>query len=444
MIALSLLPEGLSVGQYKIVPGHALDDLLSEGPGAMNAEVDSIAGLAEEHVDTCPEGKTCIIDFSPDGHGMKPLYDALARKAALGRPVRIAVLGDSYIQGDILTAPLRSLLQQAWGGSGVGLVPMSNSGSNEFRRSVKHEFGRWEEHLANKRSGYDAARYGTLTASYFTTASSTWTALTGVNKYARLDSCYSSTLIYYAPTATATARVSVTPDGKTTLRHTLGGTPGFGAVSVDGLMGGVRWDIESSSNNMTFIGVSMDPTTDGIALDNFAMESLSGYHLGSIPESLLSDFDRVRHYDLVVVMFGQNIANVKATKASNYDGYIKQMSRVMELLKSSMPDTGFLLVSIGDRNVKRAGSWVTPDGIKLMVAAQQTVAMESGVAFFNLYEAMGGEGSVASLVEAGMANKDYTHINHRGGEKLAPLFADAMLWGYECYGRHYTKKGGDR
>ena len=132
-------------------------------------------------------------------------------------------------------------------------------------------------------------------------------------------------------------------------------------------------------------------------------------------------------------MFGQNVASPSYKKASAYNGYINHMTRILDNLKQAMPGTGFLVVSIGDREVKRGGSYVTPDGIKLMIAAQRQVAMEAHVAFFNLYEAMGGEGSVVKLVEKGMANKDYTHINHRGGEELAPLLAEAIFWGEQHF-----------
>lgn len=446
IVAMSLLPEGVTIGTYKVLPGHALDGLWGTHDTLAAAEVDSVTRLAEARVDTCRPGMTCIADFA-DGEqrGMTPLYDALVRRRALGRPVRIAVLGDSYIQGDIFTAPLRSLLQQHYGGSGVGMVPVSNTTGNRFRRSVKHDFGAWDEHLANKRSGYDALHYGAITSCYFTLPSgSSWVSLEGVTQYACLDSCHSSQLLYYAPSSSATASARVTLNGGATLRYTLGGEAGFGSVTATGRMGRVRWDISGASAGMAFVGVSMDPAPGGVALDNFAMESLSGYQLGAVPQQLLESMDAARHYDLVVLMFGQNVASPGYKKSSAYDGYVRHMTGIIDNLKRAMPGTGFLVVSIGDREVKRGGSYVTPDGIKLMIAAQQTVAMESHVAFFNLYEAMGGEGSVVKLVERGMANKDYIHINHRGGEELAPLLADAIIWGGQCYERQVSQKGGGR
>ena len=52
-----------------------------------------------------------IEDFgTPDSSRLRAFYDTLL---CARRPVRIAVLGDSFIEGDILTADLREKLQQS-------------------------------------------------------------------------------------------------------------------------------------------------------------------------------------------------------------------------------------------------------------------------------------------------------------------------------------------
>ena len=69
---------------------------------------------------------TPIEDFDTLADG--PLYRFCARLADTARrtPVRIAVLGDSFIEGDILTADLREQLQLRYGGRGCGFAPMSS------------------------------------------------------------------------------------------------------------------------------------------------------------------------------------------------------------------------------------------------------------------------------------------------------------------------------
>ena len=46
---------------------------------------------------------------------------------------------------------------------------------------------------------------------------------------------------------------------------------------------------------------------------------------------------------------------------------------------------------------------------------------------------MGGEGSIRRMAEAkpAEAGKDYTHINLRGGERVAKALFKSMVYGYE-------------
>lgn len=73
--------------------------------------------------------------------------------------------------------------------------------------------------------------------------------------------------------------------------------------------------------------------------------------------------------------------------------------------------------------------------VKGLIRSQQMLAAETGVAFWNLYNAMGGEGSMVEMVNSkpAMANYDYTHINFRGGKHIAGLLFDAIIYGKEQY-----------
>ena len=59
------------------------------------------------------------------------------------------------------------------------------------------------------------------------------------------------------------------------------------------------------------------------------------------------------------------------------------------------------------------------------------------MAFWSLFDAMGGAGSIAKMVDSQprQANLDYTHINHLGGRHLAQLLYDAIVAGYENHQR---------
>ena len=118
--------------------------------------------------------------------------------------------------------------------------------------------------------------------------------------------------------------------------------------------------------------------------------------------------------------------------------YIKGMKTTIDHIKEYFPGAGILIVSVADRDYKTPeGEVRTMPGIRNLVRYQQNLAAEEGVAFWNMFEAMGGNESMKTLVDAkpSMANYDYTHINVRGGRHLASLLFDALVYGKEQYDR---------
>ena len=101
---------------------------------------------------------TPIEDFDTLADG--PLYRFCARLADTARrtPVRIAVLGDSFIEGDILTADLREQLQLRYGGRGCGFAPMS-SPLTGYRRTVGTRSAGWNSYnIMQRRTTPEALR----------------------------------------------------------------------------------------------------------------------------------------------------------------------------------------------------------------------------------------------------------------------------------------------
>ena len=68
-----------------------------------------------------------------------------------------------------------------------------------------------------------------------------------------------------------------------------------------------------------------------------------------------------------------------------------------------------------------------------LVAAQRNVAKETGVAFFNTFEAMGGEGSMAKWMRTGLGGGDLTHPTPQGAETIGSLFYDSLTTGFEAW-----------
>ena len=145
-------------------------------------------------------------------------------------------------------------------------------------------------------------------------------------------------------------------------------------------------------------------------------------------------FDRSEQSLLIIIIiaspFGSHIQSVFKNN---------QIIRTLLVkLKNCFPQASLLLLSVGDRDYKTEdGELRTMPGVKNLIRYQQNIAAESGIAFWNMFEAMGGEGSMANLVHAkpSMANYDYTHINFRGGKHLAGLLYETLIYGKEQYDR---------
>ena len=139
----------------------------------------------------------------------------------------------------------------------------------------------------------------------------------------------------------------------------------------------------------------------------------------------------MRPYDLIILHFGLNVAS---EKQKDYSAYVKQLGKVVEHLKAAYPHASILIVSMGDRDARGAdGQMHTMGGVKEMVSYERKMASDHRVAFWNLYEAMGGDGSLARMTAKKQANLDYTHINFAGGRYLAGLLFDVLMNGKTNY-----------
>jgi len=70
-----------------------------------------------------------------------------------------------------------------------------------------------------------------------------------------------------------------------------------------------------------------------------------------------------------------------------------------------------------------------------IVEAQKKIAAELGVAFFDTYRAMGGEGSAARWYNATprLMTGDFTHPTRTGADRIARSFVDALLRRHQAW-----------
>jgi hypothetical protein len=372
----------------------------------------------------CPPGMVCFEDYSKNNNGLDNFFKALDSKSK--KTVRVAFFGDSYIEGDIFSADLRNNLQSEYGGKGVGFVPLSSQIAS-FRKTVKHSFSGW-----NSRSIIDSKDYSTIGISgyCFRPDKGAWVKYSGV-KMPHLEYVEQASLIYYLPEGNASASYRINEE-KESRTVDLKSSPTIVKYDITAdSIGTIRFDFLSDSRNLCVYGVSLQDKS-GVIVDNFSLRGSPGTTLKLLSENIIKQTDSLLGYDLIILQYG---LNVMTANRKNYTSYQKGMQETVEHLKKCFPRSSILLLSVGDRSMNKDGGYVTMPGVPAMVSCQQAVCAETGIVFWNLYEAMGGSGSMVEMVKTKppRANKDYTHLNFEGGKYLGEILFKSILFEKKRY-----------
>ena len=97
-----------------------VDSVLPADTASVEVQENSPAPtVMPQPIDPRRDGYVAIEDYTPGGTGISRLRDAFSQSRE--RCVRVAFVGDSYIEGDIFTQDVRSQLQDIYGGAGVGV-----------------------------------------------------------------------------------------------------------------------------------------------------------------------------------------------------------------------------------------------------------------------------------------------------------------------------------
>ena len=140
-------------------------------------------------------------------------------------------------------------------------------------------------------------------------------------------------------------------------------------------------------------------------------------------------------YDLIVLHFGANVLNYGSL---DYSFYKKGMTKVVNQIRACFPNASVLIISTADKSSKIDGVMRTNRAVVPLAKSQEAFARDTKCGFINLYELMGGEGSMKEWVEAtpSLASKDYTHFNAKGAKKVAHLLYNKLM---EEYHAQYQK-----
>ncbi|MGL4851229.1 MAG: hypothetical protein ACRC3Z_01050 [Phocaeicola sp.] len=358
-------------------------------------------------------------DYSEDGNSASELASRLVRlKEDTLSNFRIGFLGDSFIEGDILTESLRSQLQKSYGGNGVGFVPISHVAS-KFRTTILHDFEGWKSHSMLKQNEVEVGKL-TFSGFYYTPEEGATVTYRASKESLKQGGFAAVQLLFVNENH---AQIHAIVNGSEPRTYAPRSSSQLQTIEIEEDIRSITFSFESVEG-LTVYGAYFN-NESGIHVDNFSMRGSSGMILSASNSSLCEEWRSYKEYDVLVLQYGLNVIS---KDMFNYSGYRKSMVSVLQKMKQQFPNTIFIVMGIGDRGTLQDGEVTTMPEVFAMIDTQRKIAKEAKVLFWDTFAAMGGENSMEHFANSSppLANKDFVHINRAGGRFLAKEFIKSI------------------
>ena len=412
-------------------------ELISFG-GATHSGGELPGGSAQNDVPVAeviepPAGAGSIVD--PD-RALDAFYEKLASTDGKkpGAITRIAHYGDSPITNDGLTAPTRRLLQQRFGDAGHGFILLDRPWEWYGHQAITFSSGGgWnDDTLMNPMTTDGAFGLGGVNI-----------RASGAGKYARFGPAtegdngkqFSRMDVYFLRQPNGGTFQAAVVGGNQQSVSTSGDKTESGFFELAAAQNGANtFEVRSMSGSVRFFGAVIENDGPGIVYDSLGVNGAYAGLLATVMnEKHWGEQLQHRNPDLIILNYGTNESQYASdAQMARYD---RDLREVVRRIRSALPRVSIMIVSPMDRGTHSGGKVITLASIPKIVELQRRVAEETNCAFFNLFAAMGGEGTMARWHEGRnhMVGGDLTHPTTAGAEKIGELIYNAIVDGYSRY-----------
>jgi lysophospholipase L1-like esterase len=358
---------------------------------------------------------------------LRHFYSALWRteQRTPGAVTRVLHYGDSPTTADSVTADIRSLLQQQFGNAGHGFVLIAKPWAWYGHRGVDLRASGW--HI-------EAATMGRAADGFHGLGGVSFTGETGASSTVTLPAGHTRMELQY-----------LEQPGGGTLRLTAGDEE-IGAVDTGGDAKRPRFAefplppganavmLRVVAGKARVFGWSFEKNRPGVVYSSLGLN-------GGQVEAVLWYFEpkqwtaELRHADpdLVVLNYGTNESVYPAYVDKTYE---HELRALVDRVRTALPTASVLIMSPMDRGARdSSGDIVTPPVFARLIAIQRKVAADTGCAFFNTFEMMGGAATMAKWysVQPRLVSADFMHPLPAGAAIVGRLVEEALMKGYAGY-----------
>ena len=364
----------------------------------------------------------------PTGN-LRHFYAALWRtdRRMPGAVTRVLHYGDSPTTADLVTADIRDLLQHQFGNAGHGFVLIARPWAWYGHRGVDLHSDGWHVEAATMDHAKDG--FHGLGGVSFTGAAGASATVTLPPGNTRMELHYleqpGGGTLRLTSGETEIATVDTSGDNK---------TPHFAAFPLPSRARTVT--LRVTQGQVRLFGWDFENDGPGVVYSSLGLN-------GGQVEATLWFFDarqwtmELRHADpaLVVINYGTNESVYPAYVDKTYP---KELRALVDRVRAALPTASILIMSPMDRGTRDdSGEIVTPPVFPRLIAIQRNVAADTGCAFFNTFEMMGGAGTMAKWYrdQPRLVNADFMHPMPAGAAIVGRLVEEALVKGYAGYKR---------
>jgi lysophospholipase L1-like esterase len=351
---------------------------------------------------------------------------------------RIIHYGDSQLEGDRISGYLRNRLQQLYGGTGLGFIPVVQTYQQVSIDIIPSE--NWERFASfdPTKTKFDHKKYGAYTSlARFTpsypndqlsldTLSSSTASITikPSSKSYRLLREYNSVNLHYGNLLSSVA-LEVFSNGALIKKDSL---------IKDGKCHNLKMSFATTPNDLKFVfkgkispdvyGITLDGTT-GIQLDNVAMRGASGtIFANSNSENFIAMYKKLDPKVLIFQYGGNTVPYLKdSLSVTNYARYLKNH---INWVKRKTTNASVIFIGPSDMTTMENGAMKTYALLPYLNKILEKTCHENNIAYWSMFDAMGGENAMQHWVDQKLAGSDYTHFTHSGTKVISELLFMAL------------------
>ena len=375
----------------------------------------------------------------PDQTSGAPLIENLVSHLESGS-CRILHYGDSQLEGDRITGYLRNRLQGVYGGSGPGFIPVKQVynqlaaditvSENWYRFAIfdptqkitpEKDYGLYASFSRFTAKG--ASDHDSLSVENLFTTRATITIKPSAKSYGRLKK-YNLIRLHYG-NAAYPVKVRIFHNGNLFSESSLIADKAYHCfeISTDATPAELTIELEGKVSP-DFYGITLDADA-GVSVDNIAMRGGSGTIFSKMNPPGFRSMAQLLDPDVLIFQFGGNTIPYVKDSASIND-YARYLMGNIKWVKRNIPGSVIMFIGPSDMSTMVNGEMVTYPLLPYLDKTLKAACLANGIAYWSMFEAMGGLNSMKYWVEKGLAASDYTHFSPAGTRIISELFFTAL------------------